>query len=210
MPGTDDYGQGYPWLDNSDTPDLRVATKGIVDAMGPHSVLWFADAAERNATITSPQAGMVAFLTSPKLLTVYDGAAWVSVAAGTSSWTTVSLATGFTHNGNSNGNLQYRVVSLFGEPTVMLRGGVDIAYTGSPSQIQNSGVVTASALPTSARPTDLRTVTGACSTTNSDVLSLKIDAQPDGHIKLVGTTTSTANPRITPPWLSFNGCFYSL
>ena len=210
MPGTDDYGQGTPWLDNSDTPDLRAGTKGLADALTPRSVMRFTSAAERNATITSPAAGMVAFLASEKLFTGYDGAAWVVLAAGTSSWATISLASGFSHNGNANGTLQYRVVSLFGEPTVMLRGGIGVTYSGSPSSIPNGGVITASALPTSARPTDLRTVTGACSTTNSDVLSVKIDAQPGGHIEIVGTTTSTANPKIQPPWISFNGCYYSL
>jgi hypothetical protein len=207
LPGTDDYGQDVPWLDNGDTPDLRVATKGLADALTPRSVMRFATAAERNATILAPVAGMVAFLATEKLFTGYDGSAWVVMAAGTSSWTTISLASGFTHDGNSNGNLQYRIVSLFGEPTVMFRGGIGVTYG---SVIPNSGVITASALPTSARPTDLRTVTGACSTTNSDVLSVKIDVQPSGHIQIVGTTTSSANPKIQPPWISFNGLFCSL
>lgn len=209
MPITDDFGQGIQALDYGDAPDLRVLGAGLLEMVG-QSVMRFATAAERNATLTSPVAGMAAFCASEKLLTVYDGSGWVVVAAGTSSWTTISLASGFTHDGNDNGNLQYRVVNLFGEPTVMLRGGVGLTYSGSPSVIPNSGVITATALPAAATPVTLRSITGACSTTNSDVLSLHIDAKSDGHLQIIGTTSSTASPKIQPPWLSFNGCYYSL
>lgn len=202
MPGEDEFGQGYPWLDYSDAPDLREATKGIVDSMAPHTVLWFTNAAARNAAITSPQAGMQAFLTSDKELTQYDGTAWVVVAAGTSSWTTVTLASGFSHDGNDNGTFQYRRVNLFGETTVMLRGGVDLTYPGG--SIANSGVLTNSALPTSVRPTSRRTITVPCSAVSSTVTSLKLDADTDGHLRLVGTGTNDK-----PPWAAFN-TFYSL
>jgi hypothetical protein len=92
----------------------------------------------------------------------------------------------------------------------MLRGGVGITYSGSPSVIANSGYVTGTPLPASARPTKLRSLTGACSTTNSDNLSVKIDIGTDGHIQIVGTTSATVKPKIQPPWVSFNGCFTSL
>ncbi|MGY1439641.1 hypothetical protein [Streptomyces reniochalinae] len=111
---TDDYGQGVPWLDNGDKPDVRAGTKGLADALTPRSVMRFATAAERNATVTSPVAGMVAHLAAEKLFTGYDGTAWVVLAAGSSQWTTISLASGYTHDGNANGNVQYRLVNFFG------------------------------------------------------------------------------------------------
>jgi hypothetical protein len=209
VPITDQYGQGFTGLDYGDSPDLKKLSESLL-LMAGQSVMRFASASARNATLTAPVAGMVAWLTGEKLLTVYDGTAWVAVAAGTQSWTTVSLASGFSHDGNSNGNFQYRVVNLFGEQTLMLRGGLGVTYSGSPSVIANGGVVTGTPLPAAARPTSLRTVTGACSTTNSDALSVKIDILPTGHIQIVGTTSSTANPKIQPPWVSFNGCFCSL
>jgi hypothetical protein len=209
VPIADTFGQGFTGLDYGDSPDLKKLSEGLL-LMAGQSVMRFASASARNATLTAPAAGMVAWLTGEKLLTVYDGTAWVAVAAGTQSWTTVSLASGFTHDGNSNGNFQYRVVNLFGEQTLMLRGGLGVTYSGSPSVIANGGVVTGTALPAAARPTSLRTVTGACSTTNSDALSVKIDILPTGHIQIVGTTSATANPKIQPPWVSFNGCFCSL
>lgn len=203
MPITDAYGQGFEALDYSDSPDLKVMGEGLL-AMAGQTVLRFTNAAARNAAITSPVAGMVAFLTSEKEFTGYDGSAWVVLAAGTSSWTTVTLAGGFSHDGNSNGTFQYRRVNLFGETTIMLRGGIGITYPGG--NIANSGVITNSALPVASRPTSLRTITLACSATSSDVTSLKLDARTDGHLEIVGTNSSTTKP----PWISGNGAFYSL
>jgi hypothetical protein len=209
MPTTDTFGQGFTALDYGDLPDLKVMGDGLLKIAG-QSVMRFASASTRNATLTSPVAGMAAWLNSEKTLTIYDGTAWVAVASGTQAWTNVTLAAGFTNNGNSNGTLQYRVVNLFGENTLMLRGGVNVTYSGSPSVIANSGIITGTPLPAAARPTSLRSLTGACSTTNSDVLSVKLDIATDGHIQIVGTTSSTATPKIQPPWVSFNGVFCSL
>jgi len=200
---TDGYGQGVPWLENSDKPDLRAATKGLADALTPRSVMRFSTAAERNATITSPEAGMVAHLATEKLFTGYDGTSWVVLAAGTSSWTTPSLVSGFAHNGNSNGTFQWRLVNLFGEPTVMLRGAVSVTY--SPS-IPNSGVLMTTALPTNARPSSLRTITIPCSDVGSTRITLKLDARPDGHLEIFGTNSSDNRPA----WIGFNGVYYSL
>ncbi|MBQ1164296.1 hypothetical protein KBZ21_40590, partial [Streptomyces sp. A73] len=41
-----------------------------------------------------------------------------------SSWTTISLASGYSHDGNNNGTCQYRLVNFFGEVSLMFRGGV--------------------------------------------------------------------------------------
>ncbi|MFD7661090.1 hypothetical protein [Streptomyces sp. NPDC059788] len=210
MPTTDTYGQGVQVYALPDAPNLETLAGNLAVGLVPRSVMRFASASARNATITSPVAGMAAFLVAEKLLTVYDGTAWTVVAAGTSAWTTIPLASGFAHNGNSNGSAQYRVVNLFGELTVMLQGGIDITYFGSPAVISNGGIITSAALPSAARPGSLRTVPAACSAVTSDSLSLKLDAQPDGHLKIVGTTASNATERITPPWISLNGLFYSL
>ncbi|MBQ1165334.1 hypothetical protein KBZ21_45920, partial [Streptomyces sp. A73] len=76
----------------------------------------------RNAVLTSPEAGMEAFLRTEKLKTIYDGSSWVVAAAGSSSWTTISLASGYSHDGNNNGTCQYRLVNFFGEVSLMFRG----------------------------------------------------------------------------------------
>ncbi|MFF4952278.1 hypothetical protein [Streptomyces chattanoogensis] len=127
-------------------------------------------------------------------------------------WNTVSMATGFSSNGNSNGTVQYRVVKLYGGSFVEWRGGIGITYSGN--SIQNGGNFLASALPSSARPPSLRTVIVPCSASSSSSLSLKVDFKTDGTTGIVGTTTNTtdayATPIIRPPWLSLNGVRYSI
>lgn len=212
MPTTDAYGQGISITSPTDPPDIPSAVQAVVGGLTPRGVMRFTSAAQRNATLTSPAGGMCAFLSTEKLLTMYDGAAWVVIAAGSSTWSTVSMASGYAHNGNTNGNVQYRVVNLFGEISVMLQGGLDLssAYTGSPSNIVNGGICNSVALPAAARPGGLRSVVAACSQVNSFSNSLKIDAQPDGYLRIVGTTPSNATNRIQPTWVSLNGLFYSL
>lgn len=127
-------------------------------------------------------------------------------------WTTGSLATGFTHDGNSNGNVQYRMVVIGGTRVMQWRGGLGITYVSN--SIQNGGDCLSTPLATALRPTSTRSLSAACSGTNSSTYSLKVDARADGQIRVVGTTTSTtdayASPIIRPPWVSLNGLQYSL
>jgi hypothetical protein len=210
---TDAYGQGIGLWSLTDAPDIPAAIALFAKGALPRLRLTFASATVRGATLTgnaAPVPGMMTWLTDVGRLDIYDGSGWSTVATGTRAWTTVSLASGFSHNGNNNGSLRYRVVNMFGEDALMLKGGVGVTYLGSPKVIANSGFITGTPLPASARPTDLRSVAGACSTTDSDVLSVKIDVNPDGRIQIVGTTTPAANPKIQPPWVSFNNILVAL
>lgn len=202
---TDDYGQSITITALTGAPDAG-AIGSSIHALVPRTVMRFTSASSRNATITSPVAGMQAFLTTEMLMTFYDGTQWTVMAAGASAWTTITLASGFTHDGNSNGTCQYRLVNFFGEMSVQLRGGLGIGYTGVGGAIANGAVFTNSALPTAARPSSLRTTTAACSAAASTVNSLKIDAQTGGHLLALGTNTTTDKP----PWVSLNGVMYSL
>lgn len=213
MPTTDGWGQLIPLAALTDAPDGPKAIADLATGTIPRGVLRFASASERGATLVgdrAPQEGQLAWLKDSNLLTLFDGTSWAVIAAGTQAWTTVSLASGYSHNGNDNGSFQYRIVNLFGERTVMLRGAVGVTYPGTGGLIAGSGVMTGTALPSTARPSALRTIPVACSTTNSDVLSMKIDLRPDGHIQIVGATLTATKPRIQPPWVSLNGCFASL
>lgn len=210
MPTTDAYGQGIPIASPTDPPDIPAAVQAVVTGLTPRGIMRFTSASQRNATLTSPVGGMAAFLTTEKLLTMYDGTAWVVIAAGSSTWSTISMASGYSHDGNTNGSAQWRVVNLFGEISVMLQGGINVTYSGSPSNIINGGILNSVPLPSAARPGGLRTVPAACSQQNSFSNVVKLDAQPDGYLRIVGTTSSTAANRIQPPWVSLNGLFYSL
>jgi hypothetical protein len=170
-----------------------------------HFALQFMDAAVYRS---NPRAlldvleGMEAWLSDVNHKTVFDGASWVVMAAGTSSWTTLSLATGYDHDGNSNGTAQYRIVNLFGEPTIMMRGGITVSYSGGSAV--NSGNILGTLLPAAARPVTLRTTAAPCSVTGSEIATVKLDAQVSGQLRLIIKSGST------PPWVSFNGVLYSL
>ena len=202
---TDDYGQSITIPELTVSPNISSVGAGM-NALVGRTIMRFTSASSRNATLTSPVAGMQAWLDTEMLMTMYDGSQWTVMAAGASAWTTITLAAGFTHDGNSNGNCQYRLLNLYGEMHVELRGGLGIGYTGPGGAIANGAVFTNSALPTAARPSSLRTTPGACSAASSTVTSLKIDAQTGGHLLAVGTNTTTDKP----PWVSLNGVMYSL
>lgn len=200
---SDVYGQGFQSLDYGDAPDLRVMGEGLLAMVG-QSVLRFSTASERNATLTAPQAGMTAFLASERLLTVYDGTEWTVVAAGTSTWQTVPLDTANWEHDALLGSWMYRPVNLFGEPTIMFRGGIR-RKTAYPADPPTSIALNSTALPTGARPTAVRPMTVACSGGSSDTLALKIELGPDGIVTLFGIDSTNK-----PPWTSFNGVFCSL
>jgi hypothetical protein len=203
---TDDYGQNIVIPALTDSPNAGTIGTGMNSLVG-RTIMRFTSASSRNATLVgdaAPVAGMQAWLDTEKLWTGYDGTQWTVMAAGASAWTTFPLAAGYSHNGNSNGTCQYRLVNFFGELSVQLRGGLGLTYPGG--SIANGSVFTSSALPTAARPSTLRTTPAACSAVSSTVVSLKIDAQTGGHFLVVGTNGSTDQP----PWVSLNGIMYSL
>jgi hypothetical protein len=203
MSTTDAYGQGISLMSLTDAPDIPKGIADLAAGVIPRSVMRFASATTRGATITSPVAGMQAWLNDVGLLTVYDGSAWVVVAAGTRAWSTVALASGWAQNGNTQGNLQYRVVNLFGEDTIMLRGGISRA--SYPGTMPDHFTINNTLLPASARPSTLRTIVVPCSDVGSDRIALKLDITTGGELQLFGVSATAK-----PAWVGFNGCFASL
>lgn len=200
MATTDNAGQGMPGPQLTDAPNIEALLPWL-NADAQRSVMRFASASNRGASLTGPSApveGMLSWLQDVNRLEVYDGTQWVAVAAGTQSWTNLPLVSGYAPDGNSNGTPQYRVVNLFGESFVMMRGGIALTWP-----LANSGNI-ATALPSAARPVVRRTVNVPCSVVSSSLPALKMDANTDGTLTLV---TSSGN---TPPWVSLNGVLYSL
>ncbi|MER7174193.1 hypothetical protein [Streptomyces mesophilus] len=132
----------------------------------------------------------------------FTGTTWSGLAAEVIGWTKVSLATGYGHNGNSNGDVRYRVIDLLGTRFVQWRGGMNLSYSrGAP---RGDGKFLRTALPTTARPTGLRSLSVACSASTSSILSIKVDFHSNG----LGVVISDAGD--TPPWLSLHGVMYPL
>ena len=134
---------------------------------------------------------------------VYDPINWLYGQGGDeAAWTTPSLASTYSGDGNGNGTPQYRILTIAGAKFVQWRGGLNVSYTsGSPN---NAGDFLASVLPSSARPPSKRTVPAACSANSSTNLAVKIDFSTDGTVTIVIMTG------VNPPWISLNGILYSI
>lgn len=206
MPTTDDYGQGINIASLTDAPDAGKLAKDIVNAIAQRSILRYASASARGAALTgatAPVEGMLSWLQDVNRLDLYDGAGWVAVSVGASAWTTITPASGWTQNGNSNGTLQYRILNISGEESLQFRGA--LGRSSYPTSPPGSYVVNNSALPGPARPATLRTVTIPCSDVSSDRIALKMDVRTDGYLEVFGFSSSTK-----PPWIGFNGTIVSL
>ena len=206
MPTTDDYGQGVQIASKTDAPNAEKLAKDIVNAIAQRSILRFASASARGATLTgatAPVEGMLTWLQDVNRLDLWDGSTWVAVSVGRSSWTTITPESPWTQNGNNNGTFQYRLLNISGEESLQFRGALGRAsYPTSPA---GSYVVNNTALPSSVRPSTLRTVLIPCSDTSSERIALKLDVKTDGYLEVFGFS-STAKP----PWIGFNGVTVSL
>ena len=206
MPTTDDYGQGVQIASKTDAPNAEKLAKDIVNAIAQRSILRFASASTRGATLTgatAPVEGMLTWLQDVNRLDLYDGTTWVAVSVVRYSWTTITPESPWTQNGNNNGTFQYRLLNISGEESLQFRGALGRAsYPTSPA---GSYVVNNTALPSSVRPSTLRTVLIPCSDTSSERIALKLDVKTDGYLEVFGFSTTAK-----PPWIGFNGVTVSL
>lgn len=79
MPTTDGYGQGVSMALLSDAPDAQTLAKNIAEAVLSRTILRFASASTRTATLTgayAPVEGMYSWLQDVDRTDYYDGAAW--------------------------------------------------------------------------------------------------------------------------------------
>ena len=206
MSSPDSYGQGIGLWQMTDPPSIPDAIGLFAKGVLPRLRLTFASASARGATLVgaaAPVPGMMTWLTDAQRLDIWDGTAWVTVSVGNRAWNTITLTSGWTQNGNSQGTFQYRIVNFAGEDTIMFRGG--IGRSSYPGTLPGFFTLNTSALPTTARPTTLRTIVVPCSDVSSDRITLKLDITTDGWLNLYGIDSVNK-----PPWVGFNGCFASL
>ncbi|MEU3903329.1 hypothetical protein AB0F20_05870 [Streptomyces goshikiensis] len=86
MTSADASGQGILLPRLTDPPNID-ALYTVLNSIISKSVLSFASASARNATLTSPVEGQMAWLQDTNTMTEYTGSAWVNVLAG-GVWTT--------------------------------------------------------------------------------------------------------------------------
>lgn len=132
MAGTDSYGQGVVVASLTDAPNAETLARNIADAIAQRSVMRFASASARAATLTSPVEGMVTWLQDVNLLYVYDGTSWIAQPTVTMDWTALSslgsYASGFTA---STPAPRMRKLSMFGTEVWEYEGA--IAVTSLPA-----------------------------------------------------------------------------
>lgn len=123
-------------------------------------------------------------------------------------WTTPTLATGYAHNGNGNGDIRYRRFVDRGTTYMEWDGG-----GGRASSSDTSNILSA-ALPTEFRPASRASfviprnstaITGIAAST-SVVHSLKVDFDTDGTVSLI---SAAAGDQVTS-WFSLRGIRYPL
>ncbi|MEV5535003.1 hypothetical protein [Streptomyces prunicolor] len=72
---------GLPYPAPTDTADLPFHLQSLAEGIDARTVLRYATAAARDAAVTTPAAGMVAWLTTPGTLSYYTGTAWIALGA---------------------------------------------------------------------------------------------------------------------------------
>lgn len=96
MPTTDSYGQGVSLISLTDAPDMSKAVADLANGVIPRSVMRFASASTRGATLTAPVEGMATWLEDANRLEVYNGSSWVTPEPSLSTTTSgLSAAAGF-------------------------------------------------------------------------------------------------------------------
>ncbi|MCW7941761.1 hypothetical protein AAW14_06580 [Streptomyces hygroscopicus] len=189
---TDSYGQSIPYLDYTDKPDLKTLGEGIVGGLTPKSVMRFASASARDATITTPVAGMVAWLNDVKQLAYHNGTSWITITA--TDWTALTFASGYVA---FSGNPAYRIINQ----RVELRGTVEKSDS---SPFAKGSFFTICTLPSAAWPAYYRYFTGATQWA-ADMYG-RIEVHPDGTIQcLIPSSGATG-----AAWISLDQVAYSL
>jgi len=72
---------GLPYPQSTDTANLPLHLQSLAEGIDGRTVLRYATAADRDSAITTPVAGMVAWLTTPGALSYYTGSAWIALGA---------------------------------------------------------------------------------------------------------------------------------
>lgn len=151
MPTTDSYGQGVSLISLTDAPDMSKAVADLAAGVIPRSVMRFASASTRGATLTAPVEGMATWLQDANRLEVYDGSNWVTPEPSLATTTSgLSAAAGFSVQ-DFFGHRQGKVVAL---DLYLTRTGGKITSTAG-----NIADTVAATVPSAWRPTH-STITG--------------------------------------------------
>ncbi|MFE6484701.1 hypothetical protein ACFVGN_17435 [Streptomyces sp. NPDC057757] len=117
-----------PYPQPTDTANLPLHLQSLAEGIDGRTVLRYATAADRDAAVTTPVAGMVAWLTTPGTLSYFTGAAWTTLGAWnayTPAWT---AATTDPVIGNGSVTGRYAVVGKVCHFTAFVACGSTTTY----------------------------------------------------------------------------------
>lgn len=144
MPKPDSYGQGVPYPVLSDAPNIETALQALLNGVVPLTVMRFANANERAATLSGaykPVPGMITYLIAEDRHERRDGdGVWRPLTPG--AWKPITFASGYTAN---SGSPAYRIVNQ----EVHLRGTF---RRTSGADLATNDETTFGTLPSEARP----------------------------------------------------------
>lgn len=187
MPTTDGYGQKVPYPVLSDAPNIELAFQGAVNVLAGKSVLRFANANERSATLIGEfkaVPGMLSYLIAEDRWDRYDGdSVWRPLSPG--AWKPFSFSSGY---GTYSGSPGYRIIN--GE--VRLRG---IIRRTNDADLPTNVSTRFGTLPTEARPTAVRYFVAATSwstVSGSSYFSSRVEVGTDGAMQFMVPLSSVA------------------
>ncbi|MFJ1550183.1 hypothetical protein [Streptomyces sp. NPDC088246] len=156
---------GLPYPQATDTANVPLHMQSLAEAVDGRTVLRFADAATRDAKVTAPVAGMLAWLTSPGRLFHHTGTQWHPVVPGP-----VHKANSTTGNTASATYVETLAAST-GDPTavtftappsgsVLVQLGARISSNGAASGLMSANIRTGTTLTLAAADTRAAIVSG--------------------------------------------------
>lgn len=108
---------GAPFPAGSDSDNVPADLQALAVWASTKVNMRFADAAARNAEITTPEPGMTAWLDNPGSVTIYTPAGWRTMWSALA-WTDITLASGYAMFGTTP------QAAVDGGNFIVLRGGI--------------------------------------------------------------------------------------
>ncbi|MFE7399609.1 hypothetical protein [Streptomyces sp. NPDC057557] len=206
MPKTDGYGQGVQYPVLSDAPNIETAFQTAVNGLAALSVLRFANANERAATLTgtyAPRPGMITYLIAEDRWEARQAnGTWLLLSDGP--WQPLAFSSGYAAYGGSPG---WRRKAGGG---IELRGRVRRSNNGN--LINDGSIVQFASLPSSVAPAAVRyfiTATNRVTSGGVTHYTARVEVSSDTAIRYTVEAGGGIGTTQDPPWFSLDGIQFS-
>ncbi|MET9733788.1 hypothetical protein ABZZ79_24990 [Streptomyces sp. NPDC006458] len=121
---------GLPYPQPTDTANLPLHLQSLAEGIDSRTILRYATATDRDSAVTTPVAGMVAWLSTPGTLTYYTGSAWIALGAWNTYTPTWSADPSAPSIGNGTMTGKYAVVGKVCHFTTLVTFGSTTTFGG--------------------------------------------------------------------------------